>query len=697
MIRTASWRCPSALFVGIAGLVMGCGGATEPPPPPPKASIAIVNGNGQQITAGDTLPVLPIVRVFDQNGPRAGTSVHFDASTVDGWAQVGDVRTDQLGQATIHWPVKSHAGQQSLSASLATHDSVVFTVQVEPGPPRKIEECCESQGSAPVGTALRIPPNVVVSDSFANPLRGLTVRFHLESGGGMILDSVKVTDSVGRAVLGGWTLGPTARVNVVSATVDGGPSMLIGKLGSPDSIAVISGDSQHVNVGTFVKELPAVQIYGLHGQRLGAGFPIAWGSGELVSGVDSTDANGIARMTSWRVGPEAGPNQIKVASFDREVFITALVALPTIAQIIPVSGDGPSAFVGNFVSARPMFRVVDSVGQPIGYQTVAFETPDGGRVTMVSETDGQGVGLVSSWRLGPTAGTQIIRAVRDGRDLGHFTATALPAPSVSQYNIEIRFRDTLLNAPQRQAYASAALRWMTAIVGDVPDVPLDLPEDPGGCFPALHETVDDVIIYVVAGKIDGPGGVVAGARPCVVRANGGLPVVSMVVVDTADQFLIERVSLHELGHALGFGAIWPDLGLLGVDLPEGPRFTGSSALVALTEAGNALYGYPSFVPVEPGGGPGTRLVHWSDLLGAELMTAFLSVENRWSAVTLSSMRDLGYVVNDAVAESYRAPLQYLRANPASLIRERTPAGSVYVVDAHGRGYPGPPVRTERQR
>jgi hypothetical protein len=51
------------------------------------------------------------------------------------------------------------------------------------------------------------PPRVTVRDSLGNPLRNVRVTFAIDSGGGVVVDSVKRTDSNGNATVGGWRLG----------------------------------------------------------------------------------------------------------------------------------------------------------------------------------------------------------------------------------------------------------------------------------------------------------------------------------------------------------------------------------------------------------------------------------------------------------------------------------------------------------
>lgn len=115
---------------------------------------------------------------------------------------------------------------------------------------------------------------------------------------------------------------------------------------------------------------------------------------------------------------------------------------------------------------------------------------------------------------------------------------------------------------------------------------------------------------------------------------------------------------HEIAHALGAGTAWP-AGLLrepGGDL----RFLGRSAEAAFHlalgwSAGPAGEG----VPVEMGGGSAVARSHWREsVLDRELLTPFSEaafsapVEQPLSAITVSSLRDLGYVVDDSKTDRF---------------------------------------------
>ena len=66
-------------------------------------------------------------------------------------------------------------------------------------------------------------------------------------------------------------------------------------------------------------------------------------------------------------------------------------------------------------------------------------------------------------------------------------------------------------------------------------------------------------------------------------------------------------------------------------------------------------GRSATIPVEGGGGSGTRFSHWDEeTFDAELMTGFIALgESPLSVMTIGSMQDLGYVVNNNAADRYQ--------------------------------------------
>ncbi|MEM6688091.1 MAG: Ig-like domain-containing protein [Planctomycetota bacterium] len=231
----------------------------------------------------------------------------------------------------------------------------------------------------------------------------------------------------------------------------------------------------------------------------------------------------------------------------------------------------------------------------------------------------------------------------------NLTVTDTTPPPQSDFNIEIVFTDNNLSVSQQALFTSAAARWSQIIIGDIPD----------------FGAIDDLQISTSAPAIDGVNGILGQAGPTLLRGGSFLPIEGIMQFDIADVDALEAsgqledVILHEMGHVIGFGTIWDNLGLLDDSDLTDPRYLGSGAVAEY----NALFGVNvGGVPVEDDGGPGTALGHWEEneprdgttvSFQNELMTGFLSGATRpISRVTVAQFEDLGYQVNFAAADSF---------------------------------------------
>lgn len=230
--------------------------------------------------------------------------------------------------------------------------------------------------------------------------------------------------------------------------------------------------------------------------------------------------------------------------------------------------------------------------------------------------------------------------------------TGFPSPT---FDLELRY----VGDPPTQsaAFSAAASRWEEVITGDLPEAAVDF--SGGGCHEAVRETVDDVVIFVQVSRIDGIGGRLGEAGPCLVRDGSQLPITGRLRLDTADLEIAEAAGflddllLHEIGHVLGFGTLWERLGLLAGANSVDPHFTGSRA----TDAFNDIRGASltvNAVPVENLGGRGTRNNHWrQSVFVSELMTSSLTIgSNPLSSISVASFEDLGYTVDASKADEF---------------------------------------------
>ena len=328
------------------------------------------------------------------------------------------------------------------------------------------------------------------------------------------------------------------------------------------------------------------------------------------------------------------------------------------------AGDNQSGLAGSALAVAPAVVVEDGNGAAVAGATVSFTVTQGGGAVQnrTATTNAQGVASAGAWTLGSTQGANVLEATSGSLTPVRFVATGTaaastsPVPTTGSYNITIRWLASATTA-QQQAVAAAVSRWQSVITKDLPDVPLNSPANT--CFdgqPTINERVDDMIIYVEFVAIDGAGKTLGESGPCYVRSDSNLPLVGHLKLDAADLDMMQRsgtlddVVLHEMGHVLGIGTMWPDKNLIvGSGSPD-PRFTGSAAI----DAYHAMGGLDATIAVENTGSAGTRDGHWREsTFGNELMTGYISgTPNPMSPMTIASLTDLGYGTNAAAASGY---------------------------------------------
>lgn len=200
-----------------------------------------------------------------------------------------------------------------------------------------------------------------------------------------------------------------------------------------------------------------------------------------------------------------------------------------------------------------------------------------------------------------------------------------------------------------------------------------------GCdipVPPLTDQIRGVIIFATTTEIDGQGGTLGRAGPCLIRTSNALPLIGVMEFDVYDvdqlpTSALENVIVHEMMHVLGFGTLW-DLDEFtslraGVGTND-PRYVGASALQACRALGGINTCAVS-IPVENAGGAGTQDSHWREsVFNNELMTGFLNAGvNPISRMSIGAMQDLGYTVNMIVADDYSVAAG-LRMGPTPLLR-----------------------------
>lgn len=341
-------------------------------------------------------------------------------------------------------------------------------------------------------------------------------------------------------------------------------------------------------------------------------------------------------------------------------------------ELLSVTALNFSTLAGG-VAGAPAVQVLVG-GAPAAGVTINFATSGlGGSFTETTQavSDAEGFATSGAWTLGKFDGDYILTASAAGADNVTFTGT-----TISDFEITLNYLSAATPS-QEQAFDLARRRWQGAIVNALMPLPGDRATFASQCgaqWPSEPAEITGVEIFVELAEIDGPGGpngnVLGQAGPCVLR-SGGSPAVGTMRFDVFDlgeleaEGSLETVILHEMGHVLGVGTLWPERGLLrdpsvpnnaGVDT----HFIGPIARATFDQLlmGGLYFG--EVVPVENDASIGSADGHWREsVFDDELMSPRLGGFGRvapLSILTIGSLEDHNYyVTNMLAADPYGLP------------------------------------------
>jgi adhesin/invasin len=221
---------------------------------------------------------------------------------------------------------------------------------------------------------------------------------------------------------------------IFSATAASGPAA---------SVTALSLTQQSAQVGTLVSSPPSVVV------RDGSGTPVAntvvtfavtTGGGQLTGASQTTNAQGVATVTSWRLGPTPGTNRVTatVASLTPVTF-TATGTAGAPATMEKAAGDNQTAQVNRPVAIPPSVRVLDAAGNGVAGVSVSFTIGTGGGAVVIGNvvTATDGSATVGAWILGSTPGANTLIATATGVGMVTFNATATGGTAVSMQPVSL--------------------------------------------------------------------------------------------------------------------------------------------------------------------------------------------------------------------------------------------------------------------
>ena len=401
------------------------------------AVVTVDSGSGQADTVAHTLPVSATVHVQAADGtPLAGIPVVFRS----GGSPV-TVYTTTAGQAAYPWTLSTQAGVQTLQAQVDTLPVVNFVAQALPGYPTTLKLVAGDSQAAVTGTPIPIPPTVLVTDAYGNPVPQIAVRFAIGTGGGVLVGDTATTDASGRATVGLWTLGAASGPNaLVVSTVPGIAPITVYATAIPPSvqgaarIIVFAGNNQIAAAGTAVGVPPVLQVLDGTGAPVAnalVSFGITRGVGSITTATAHTDNDGLVSPGTWTLGTRPDTNVLTAAVSGATVAVSAIGVVGRPTYLTVVNGNGQTGNGGAVLPALPTVRVTDAFNNPVTGLTVVFALASGGGSLAggLTLTDCLGIATSGTWTLGPVqnaAATAMTVTVSAGTLTVILTATALP-------------------------------------------------------------------------------------------------------------------------------------------------------------------------------------------------------------------------------------------------------------------------------
>ena len=387
-------------------------------------TIAVNAGNNQTATVNTAVAVAPSVTIKDNNNnPINGASVTFAVASGGGSITGATATTNASGIATVgSWTLGSTAGTNTLTASSAgaIGSPVTFTATGTAGAPATVAINAGNNQTAVAGTAVAIPPSVLVQDAVGNPVAGLAVTFAVASGGGSVTGGSATTNASGIATVGSWTLGTTIGANTLTATAGSLAPVTFTATGvtGAGTMTLTAGNNQTATVNTAVAVAPSVTIKDANNNPLvgtTVTFAVASGGGSVTGGTATTNASGVATVGSWTLGTTAGTNTLTASSpgvIGSPLTFTA-TGTPDAPQTMTLNaGNGQTANAGTTLPTPPSVLIKDQFNNPVSGVAVTFAVASGGgSITGGSATtNASGIAAVGSWKLGNTPGANTLTA-----------------------------------------------------------------------------------------------------------------------------------------------------------------------------------------------------------------------------------------------------------------------------------------------
>jgi uncharacterized protein YhjY with autotransporter beta-barrel domain len=218
----------------------------------PGLSLRLVSGNRQSGAVGTRAALPLVVEVSDGLGGVVGGQA-VDWTVVSGAATLDSSTTSSGadGLAQVGFRFGSPAGTIRIRAQLpGVVPAVMVEFEATSFTPTLVIVSGNNQTGTP-GAALAQDFVVGVAQPAGASLPGTVIRWQVTAGGGTLASATSTTGNDGRAS-NRLTLGPSATVHTVTASIEGGPSVTFTATtqGATGALTIVSGDDQQLPTRT---------------------------------------------------------------------------------------------------------------------------------------------------------------------------------------------------------------------------------------------------------------------------------------------------------------------------------------------------------------------------------------------------------------------------------------------------------------
>ena len=204
-------------------------------------------------------------------------------------------------------------------------------------------------------------------------------------------------------------------------------------------IDAVTSPSQSGSAGQPVGQTPSVVVRAADDTPVpgvAVTFAVSGGGSIVPTGTVTTNASGIAALTSWTLGLQPGASQTVTASAPGLAGspITFTATALAASKLAKESGDNQSTVLGRPLPQPVVVRVLDPNDVPVPNATVTFATVGGTVTPAMATTNGSGQATVT-WTHAPTVGPQTLTASLvgpQGSPTVTFNATATGATAIAK-------------------------------------------------------------------------------------------------------------------------------------------------------------------------------------------------------------------------------------------------------------------------